>query len=116
MQNDPWDMDTAQEIKVIKFLIYSQKDNLALVDYLSSISDLIFSTHTSEMRYNETYYFRGIGKNVKATIVPTITLSVIPRKYRKPHWFYVAIYCHPNDQRFDTFPGYETILATQYDL
>ncbi len=116
MNSETWNLDTAEKIKVLKLLVHEQADKLSLLDYLSSISDLTFSTHASEMRYGETYYFRGTGKNVKAVIVPTITLSVLPRKYRKKHWFYVAIYCHPNDERFNTFPGFETVSAVQYDV
>src|SRR5262245_37591897 len=112
MNNDIWDLDTAEKIKVIKVLVYNDTDKLSLVDYLSRISDIVFTTHASEVRYGETYYFRGIGKNVKATILPTTTLSAIPRLYRKKNWFYVQIYCHPNDIRFDAFPDYDTIPAT----
>jgi hypothetical protein len=116
VQNDNWNLDTAERIKVIKVLVYEESNKLSLVDYLSSISDLIFTTRASEMRYGETYYFRGTGKNIKVTIVPTIALSVLPRKYRKQQLFYVLVLCHPEDMRFDTFHGYRTISATQYDV
>jgi len=116
MNNENWDLNTAEKVKIIKVLVYEESENLSLIVYLSSISDLAFSTHASEMRYGETFYFRGIGKNVKATIIPTITLTVLPRKYRKHNWFYVIIYCHPEDTRFDDFPGYITVTATQYNI
>lgn len=118
MQENNWNIDTAKadETKVIKLLIYSEKDNMDIVNYLSSISDLTFSTHASEMRFGDTYYFRGSAKNLKVLIVPTINLSVIPRKYRKRNWFYVAINCHQNDHRFDNLGGYITVPADQYNL
>ena len=116
MQSDSWNLDTAEKIKVIKLLIHEKLDNVSIVDYLSGISDLMFSTHASEMRYGETYYFRGTGKNVKAILVPTLALSALPRKYRKNNWFFVQIYCHPDDARFDTFPNYEITSADQYNL
>jgi hypothetical protein len=116
MQNDNWDINTAEKIKVIKMLVYEEQNQLSLIDYMSGISDLIFTVHASEMRYGETHYYRGMGKNIKATILPTTTLSALPRKYRKREWFYVQIYCHPDDARFDVFLGYRTLPAGQYNV
>ena len=116
MQSDSWNLDTAEEIKVIKLLIHEKPGDVPIIDYLRSVSDLVFSTHASEMRYGETHYFRGTGKNVIAIIVPTLTLSGLPRKYRKHNCFFVQIYCHPDDARFDIFPGYEITSANQYNL
>lgn len=116
MTKEDWNLDTADNIKVIKLLIYQTPDKTPLTNYLSTISDLTFTVHASEMRYGETYYFRGDGKNVRAIVLPTITLSAIPRKYRKQNWFYVNIFCHPDDLRFDTFPGYDSIPANQYNV
>ena len=116
MQSDNWNLDTAEHVKIIKVLVYDDASEISVVGYLSGISDLIFTTRASEMRYGETYYFRGTGKNVKATIVPTITLSALPRKYRKPKWFYVLICCHPDDTRFDVFSGYKVIPAAEYEI
>ncbi len=114
--NDTWNLDTADEIKVIKLLVHEPSNERSLPAYLSRISDLNFSTHASEMRYGDTYYFRGTGKNVRVTIVPTITLSALPRQYRKKDWFFVTIYCHPNDERFDKISGYEIVSASQYNI
>jgi len=116
MSNDVWNIDTADELKEIKLLIRENPNQLPLKDYLSSISDLNFTVHASEMRYGETYYFRGKGTNVRAIILPTKTLSVIPRQYRKQEWFFVRIFCHPTDVRFDTFPNYHSVPAYQYNI
>lgn len=116
MHNDNWDLNTAEKIKVIKMLVNEEQNQLPLVDYLSSNSDLIFTMYASEMRYGETYYYRGTGKNIKVTILPTTTLSALPRRYRKRGWLYVQIYCHPDDARFDVFPGYRTLPGEQYNV
>lgn len=116
MPNDSSSLDTVNNIKTIKLFIHETAEKLSLTEYLKSISDLTFSTHSSEMRYGETYYFRGNGTNIRALIVPTITLSKIPRQYRKQDWFYVKIYCLPDDMRFDTFPDYECAAAHQYNI
>ena len=115
MNNKPWNLDTAEEVKVIKVLLY-EKGEASLVDYFSGISNVKFTTRASEMRYGETYYYRGDGTNIRITIVPTITLSAVPRRYRKPHWFYVVICCHPNDIRFDAFPRFDIVDAIKYRL
>jgi hypothetical protein len=116
MQTDDWNLDTAENIKVIKLLVREKGAAVSLLEYLSSISDLKFFTHASEMRFGDTVYFRGVGKNVKAVIVPTKNLKSIPRKHRSDEWLYLAIYCHPNDRRFDEFSSYETVSAVQYNI
>lgn len=116
MSDNSWNLDKADKIKAIKVLLHKNSEELAVISYLCSISDIIFSAHASEMRFGDAIYFRGTGKNIKATVVPTLTLSALPRRYRKPHWFYVQIYCHPDDTRFDVFPGFQIIDARQYRI
>jgi hypothetical protein len=115
MNNKPWNIDTTEDIKVIKVLLYN-KSEPSLVDYFSSISDVKFTTRASELRYGDTYYYHGDGTNIRITIVPTITILALPRQHRRHNWFYVAIYCHPDDTRFDDFPGFDIINATQYHI
>ena len=115
MDNDAWDLDTAEDGKVIRVLLY-EKSEASLLDYFSGIADVKFTIHASEMKFGETHYYRGNGKNIKMFIVPTITLYALPRKYRKPHWLYVAVFCHPKDTRFDVFTEFEVIDATRYDI
>ncbi len=115
MDNEAWDIDKAEEIKEIRVLL-SGKSEASLLDYFSGIADVKFTIHASEMKFGETHYYRGRGKNIKMFIVPTITLYALPRKCRKPHWLYAAVFCHPKDTRFDVFTGFEVIDATRYDI
>lgn len=115
MDNEQWNLNTAKTIKVIKVLLY-EKDGTSIIDYFCSITDVKFTTRASEMRYGETHYYRGDGTNIKIMIVPTITLSAVPRRYRKHHWFYVFICCHPDDTKFDVFSGFDVVDANQYRI
>ncbi len=111
-----WNFDTANNIKVIKVFIFQEPGKILITDYLCSISDISFKTHASEMRFGETTYLRGEGNNLRAVIVPTLTISSIPRKYRRQNWFYLNIYCHPEDTRFDEFPEFVCESANKYSI
>ncbi|MBT3338957.1 MAG: hypothetical protein HN855_09170 [Anaerolineae bacterium] len=109
MPDNTWNIETATKTKSVAFIVLQPKATTSLVEYLSNISDLKFTAHASEFRFSNAHYYRGSSSKSKALIVPTQTLSSIPRKYRKPNWFYLKIFCHPDDLRFETLPTYEHI-------
>lgn len=114
MSSNDWNINKAKNVKTVAFLVYQPEDKLPLINYFGNISNLAFTVHASEWRFGDTYYYRGSSQDAKALIVPTKTLSAIPRKYRKDHWYYVKIFCHPDDIRFDRFSDYK-YLSIQPD-
>jgi len=104
----------SKEVKAITVFIRAPRGQRWILDYLGDFSDLRITQHESHVLYGGTSYYRIEGNHVKATVVSTQGIWSIPLRYQGKSWYYICLHCHPEDTRFDSFPGYEIAPASCY--